>query len=336
MKHANAVFEGGGVRGIGHVGAACVFEKQGYIFENLAGSSAGAIVASLLAVGYRCEEIKEVMQTLDYMKFKQGTLLDHLGKVGKILSILLDYGIYSADYFEHWLQDLLERKGKVTFGDIKLGHNYCGDAAYKLQVTASDLTDKRLLVLPRDLKDFCIDPDSYSIAKAVRMSMSIPIFYEPFKLKDCDGREHFIVDGGLLSNYPIWILDDNRVNPKCPTFGFKFVDDTGEASAEAVSDQTRMNVFEYMKALVSTTLDAHDNMHISNSKGDFQRTIAIPTTVKINGKTKNIKSTDFGIDRFESAALFRNGVTAAEKFLDYWNFDEWKHTYRGFGVRKIG
>ena len=93
MKHANAVFEGGGVRGIGHVGAACVFEKQGYEFENLAGSSAGAIVASLLAVGYTCDEITEVMKTLDYVKFKQSSLLDHLGKVGKTLSILLNYGI---------------------------------------------------------------------------------------------------------------------------------------------------------------------------------------------------------------------------------------------------
>ena len=227
----------------------------------------------------------------------------------------------------------MERKGKVTFGDIKVGYNSCGDAAYKLQVTASDLMDKRLLVLPRDLKDFCIDPDSYSIAKAVRMSMSIPIFYEPFKLKDCDGRVHFIVDGGLMSNYPIWILDDNSANPKCPTFGFKFVDDAGKMPGEVAPSQSKMNVFEYIKSLVSTTLDAADKLYISTSRGDFQRTVAIPTTVKINGKVKDISATDFGITRFESMALFHNGAAAAEKFLDYWDFDEWKQTYRSFSIQ---
>lgn len=47
----NAVFEGGGVRGIAHVGAACVLEEAGYRLGFFAGSSAGAIVASLLAGG---------------------------------------------------------------------------------------------------------------------------------------------------------------------------------------------------------------------------------------------------------------------------------------------
>lgn len=52
MKKVDAVFEGGGVKGIGLVGALSVIEKAGYQFENLAGTSAGAIVAGLLAVGF--------------------------------------------------------------------------------------------------------------------------------------------------------------------------------------------------------------------------------------------------------------------------------------------
>ena len=70
MKRCNAVFEGGGVRGIGHVGAACGMEYAGYEFVNLAGSSAGAIVAALLAAGYTCRELKEEMEALDYTKFR--------------------------------------------------------------------------------------------------------------------------------------------------------------------------------------------------------------------------------------------------------------------------
>ena len=60
-KSCCGVFEGGGVRGIGHVGAACAMQEAGYQFADLAGSSAGAIVAALLAAGYACDELKQEM-----------------------------------------------------------------------------------------------------------------------------------------------------------------------------------------------------------------------------------------------------------------------------------
>lgn len=325
-KRINAVFEGGGVRGIGHVGAACIFEKKGYEFVNLAGSSAGAIVASLLAAGYNCEEIRKEMDHVNYMKFKQESLLDRIGTIGKVISILYHYGIYSADYFEEWLNDLLKKKGKVTFGDIKSEINPCGDVPYRLQITASDLTDQKLLILPNDLKDFCIDPDTFPIAKAVRMSMSIPIFYEPYRLMDCNGKEHYIVDGGLLSNYPIWIFDKVKAYPPCHTIGFKFIDEAQETKRE-VKD-IKMNIIEYIWSLVSTGLNAKDKQYISASKGDYQRTVTIPTIIQLDGKEKNIGATDFGISDKESDALFYNGSKAARHFLDVWNYDQWKKTYQ--------
>ncbi|MEG0693160.1 MAG: patatin-like phospholipase family protein [Oscillospiraceae bacterium] len=323
----NATFEGGGVRGIGHVGAACVMEKAGYQFANLTGSSAGAIVASLLAVGYTGLEIKEEMKTLDYLKFKQKDVLDYFGVAGKLFSVLFEFGIYNADYFENWLHNLLLKKGKTVFGDIKADHPILGMLPYKLQVTASDLTDEKLLILPGDLKKFGIDPDTYSIAKAVRMSMCIPIFYEPFRLKDSNGLEHFIVDGGLLSNYPIWILDDGKTNPEFPTFGFKFVEDSTNRPIRNESG-SKMDIVDYIKLIVSTALDSCDKQYISISSGDYQRTIAIPTTIKVYGKHKNISATDFNITKTESAALFNSGSKAAESFLSSWDFENWKKTYR--------
>ncbi|WP_099469362.1 patatin-like phospholipase family protein [Konateibacter massiliensis] len=327
-KRVNGVFEGGGVRGIGHVGAACVFEQKGYEFINVAGSSAGAIVAALLAAGYKCEEIRKEMQTVNYLKFKQTSFVDRLGTPGKVISILRYYGIYSADYFEEWLTGLLKKKGKVTFGDIKTDYHPCGETPYRLQITASDLTDKRLLILPNDLKDFCIEPDSFPIAKAVRMSMSIPIFYEPYRLTGCDGRVHYIVDGGLLSNYPIWIFDKTKSYPQCSTVGFKFVGSTAKGN-EADEKNSKMNIMEYIMSLVSTALNAKDKQYISASRGDFQRTVTIPTTIEIDGKEKNIGATDFGITKEESEALFYNGVDAARKFLEAWNYEEWKKNYQG-------
>ncbi len=326
-KKINAVFEGGGIRGIGHVGAACSFEQKGYEFVNVAGSSAGAIVASLLAAGYRCDEIKKEMNQLDYVKFKQDTFLGRLGMAGKAVSILFRYGIYSADYFEQWLNSFLAKKGKVTFGDIKTKDYDCGTSRYKLQITASDLTDQRLLILPDDLSKFCIDPDSFSIAKAVRMSMSIPIYYEPYRLKDCNGKVHYIVDGGLLSNYPIWLFDHLKSDCQCATVGFKFVEKTKD---DMTVKHTDMNIIEYIMSIASTALNAKDKQYISNSKGDFQRTVTIPTTITINGETKNIGATDFDISRAESEALFYNGVKAAEKFINTWNYDQWKKSYQRF------
>lgn len=78
---ADAVFEGGGVKGIGLVGAVYEIKNAGYEFENLAGTSAGAIVASLLAVGYKSEEIKRELERLNYNDFKDEGLLDKLGVI---------------------------------------------------------------------------------------------------------------------------------------------------------------------------------------------------------------------------------------------------------------
>lgn len=123
---------------------------------------------------------------------------------------------------------MLLKRGKTTFGEILTQEYQNGKAGekykYRLQVIAADITDRRLLVLPGDLKSFGYDPDQFSISRAVRMSMSIPFFFEPVKLRDTNGRDHYIVDGGVLSNYPIWLLDDGKKNPPWPTFGFKLTE----------------------------------------------------------------------------------------------------------------
>ena len=301
----DAVFEGGGVKGIGLVGAVYEIENAGYEFENIAGTSAGAIVASLLAAGYKSEEIKAELERLNYNDFKDEGLLDKLGVIGKGLSIGFEYGIYEGEYFEDWLDNLLRAKGKSTFGDIKT--QYSEDKyKYKLQVIAADITDRKLLVLPGDLKDFGYDPDQFSISRAVRMSMSIPVFFEPVKLRDNSGRTHYIVDGGVLSNYPVWLLDDGSKKPEWPTFGFKLVEPDKRAFKGPDRNPIN-NPISFLKAVMGTMMDAHDNYHISRTRGDFDRTIGIPTVVKINGREKEIKTTDFDITRDESIVLFNNG-----------------------------
>lgn len=325
-KRCNVVLEGGGVKGIGHVGAMYALEKQGYTIDRIAGSSAGAIVGALLAAGYHGDEMHAIMQDVDYTKFRQGTCLDHFGTIGKALEVLFSFGIYKAQYLEQWLNNLLEVKHVTCFGDVKNP-----DGTYRLQVTTSDITSQELLVLPRDLAKFHIDMDSFPIARAVRMSMSIPFFYEPYKLKDEKGKVHYMVDGGMLSNYPIWILDDGTSIPDHPTFGLKFTaQHKEECHQECV---TCTNIIDYAKMIVSTLLDANDNMHISASKGDYARSILISSIITQEEGKKNISTTDFDITREESNALFENGVSAAEHFLQTWDFTQWIKLYRTPSIR---
>ncbi len=328
-KVADAVFEGGGVKGIGLVGAVAEVERQGYRFENLAGTSAGAIVASLLAAGYTGAELKEEIEKLNYNDFKDENWLDKLSVFGKALSVIYSYGIFKGEFFEHWLEGLLRKKGKTTFGGLRTRYED-EKYRYKFQAIASDITERKMLVLPRDLAQFGEDPDKFSIARAVRMSMSIPLFFEAVALRDSSGGIHYIVDGGVLSNYPVWLLDDGTPNPSWPTFGFKLIE-PGTRELRKPSPNAVENLVAYFEALVGTMLDAHDNYHISEEEGDYQRTIPIPTVVQVGGQEKQIHTTDFGITRQESDALYENGVTAAKSFLASWNFTAWKQEYRQKG-----
>src|SRR6266540_3778792 len=76
---ADLVLEGGGVKGIGLVGALKVFGDAGYRFRRVAGTSAGAIVGSLAAAGVPPDQLQRIMQELDYRKFQDGDFLSHLG-----------------------------------------------------------------------------------------------------------------------------------------------------------------------------------------------------------------------------------------------------------------
>jgi len=129
----------------------------------------------------------------------------------------------------------------------------------------------------------------------------------------------------MLSNYPTWLLDDGTSNPLGPTFGFKLTD-TGEQEIDAGGPSS--NVLQYLLASISTMIRASDNYHISVSRGDKDRTIMISTTIEVDAMKKKVRTTDFDITRKESAELYNNGLKAAEKFLQSWDFAVWTKKYR--------
>lgn len=318
-KNANAVFEGGGVKAFGMLGALYEAERRGYQWINVAGTSAGAIIASLVAAGYSAVEIKEMVWELDIKKFKDMNWLDCIPYIGPALSLWFENGLYEGDYLENWVREKLSAKGVYTFKDLIL-KEFENDTRqrYKLIVIATDVSKRKLLKLPYDMKDYNISPDDLEVSKAVRMSTSLPFFYEPYKLLYLDSNKEkkcsYIIDGGVLSNYPVWIFDGDEV-PPWPTFGFKVVE-PDEASPLPIN-----NAFDLFKAILSTMLEAHDKLHQLNPKSDV-RTISIPSL--------GVKTIDFETVNQHKDKLFQAGVQAAVNFFKDWNFESFKmHYYHG-------
>jgi len=90
---------------------------------------------------------------------------DWLPLFPRIVSILKDRGIYEGKAFLEWMGGLLDKKGVRTFGDLVRRPEAEPRYRYKLQVMVSDLTEQRLLVLPKDAHKLGIeDPDGLSVA----------------------------------------------------------------------------------------------------------------------------------------------------------------------------
>lgn len=304
MLYADAVFEGGGVKGIGLVGAVCRLEEAGYSWKRIAGTSAGAIIAALLAVGYSGKEIKKIMLGMDYNRFNDTNRIQSIPLVGGLLGTLFERGIYSGDYVEKWLENLLSIKGKTKFKDVY------HDGESRLKIIASDITQKELLILPDDLKRYDIDPLEFSISKAVRMSIGIPLYYKPVKLNHAQ-KDNYIVDGGILSNFPVWIFDV-KDKPRWPTFGFKLVE------PNLNEGKTQRGILAYILDIMSTMLEGNDARYIKNA--DFVRTIPIPTL--------GVRTTEFSISRDRSIMLFKSGYKSAEVFINQWNFEKYIEEFR--------
>jgi len=281
---ADGVFEGGGVKGIGLVGALKRTEEEGIILKRVAGTSAGAIVASLYAAGYSADELKVLLYSTDFRKFLDTKLPKK--KSCKylliILNILFNYGIHSGKFFYKWIKEKLEHKGVSKFKDLKL----------PLKIITSDITNKRMLVLDSELHE------DIEVAKAVRMSMGIPLLFYVYRWCDSEfsKRENLIVDGGLLSNYPINIFDDHERT----TIGFKLI-----SSEENQPPEPIINILTYIKSILDTMMLAHEKIYVEEA--NWARTIPIPTG--------NIKTIQFNLSDADKEWLYNSGYEAATKFF---------------------
>ena len=309
-RWCDLVLEGGGVKGIGLIGAFEELRKDGYQPRRVAGTSAGAIVGSLIAAGMPVETLLTTMRSLDYKKFRDEGLVDRLGTLGKSVSLALEQGIYEGNFLRNWLADQLGQLGVRTFADLKITEPWAQhlppEQRYKLVVVASDITGGRLARLPWDYSRYGLNPDDQLVADAVRASMSIPFFFEPIKLGG-----QVLVDGGMLSNFPIGLFDKT---PDWPTFGIKL---SAQANANLVENPVN-NTFDFAKALLATMINAHDQMHIDDP-ATAARTIFV--------ETFKIKATNFDITGDEQTKLYESGQQAAKEFLKDWDFAAWRKKF---------
>lgn len=298
------VLEGGGVKGIGLVGAIEQLRRAGYKEHRVAGTSAGAIVGSLIAAGMPTNKLLSTMQDLDYRRFKDEGLVDRFGVGGKSISLAFEKGIYEGRYLHQWIRAELAKLGVHTFADLKITESWAKvlppEQRYKLVVIASDVSGGRIARLPWDYARYGLNPDKQLVADAVRASMSIPFFYEPVRLGN-----NFIVDGGLLSNFPIGLFDSI---PDWPTFGIKL---SAKPDAAKIANPVH-HVYDFAKAIVATTLNAHDQMHIDDPCTQ-RRTVFI--------ETYKIQATNFDISPADQEKLYQSGQRSAKDFLQTWDFD---------------
>ncbi|HZU39926.1 MAG TPA: patatin-like phospholipase family protein [Solirubrobacteraceae bacterium] len=328
MARADLVFEGGGVKGIGLAGAYRELRERGYEPACVAGTSAGAITAALVAVGYSGPELEDVV--LEQMHFTEFADHGRFGFLGEVGEAVVTRGLHSGRYFLGWMRECLEHKRITHFGQLRDKSATQESRRYRLQVVASDLSTRSMLVLPRDADQLGLDPDELEIAEAVRMSMSIPVFFEPVTLKDPrTGASHVIVDGGILSNFPVWLFDCQGRSPEFPTFGMLLVapgqsaplipaSAGGEAAAPIASD------LDFVKAMAETMMEAHDRLYLDQAS--FARTIPIPTL--------GVRTTEFAIPHERARALFDSGRHAAARFLESWDFDTYVQRYRRDAVAR--
>ena len=298
------VCEGGGVRGIGLVGAVDALAQSGYRFPRVAGSSAGAVVASLLAAlqvaGEPLSRLADVMRSIDYRKILDRSLIGRVPLIGGGLSLLTSDGVYRGAYLEQLLAGLLADLGVRTFGDLRTGEAP-EQFAWSLVVTASDLSRRRLVRIPWDLGDYGLDPDAFSVARAVHASSAIPYVFEPVRVAGATW-----VDGGLLSDFPVELFDRTDAQPRWPTFGIRLSARPGIPPTRPVRGPVSLGL-----AAIETLVSNQDNAYIDDPC-TVRRTIFVPAD--------EVSSLDFNITAEQREALYQRGLQQGRQFLQKWNY----------------
>lgn len=323
----NLVFGGGGVLGISYLGVLEYLYQTGNLqkIKRVAGTSAGAITACITSFDLPFYELKKIVNTLDYKKVpgkeifidsasQNSVLLKELEKLfddyAGIYRLLTNYGWFSSAYLYQWIQEVIAsqfdssiKKPPYTFSDFKQAAFHKNKKPFlDLYMTGTSLSYRASRVF-----SFETTPDM-EVAEAVRISMSIPLFFESVKIKepgDEKKQTNIFCDGGIMWNYPIQLFDSEHFNPNHQsgvnphTLGVKFL--------EEITYHMIDNLLSYIKNLYLAQMHVQQDM-FKRSPEDVARSIMIDTG--------DVSVIDFDIETGDETYryLYRQGYAAAKNY----------------------
>jgi|SRR6516162_2526926 len=326
-KPMDLVLSGGGVKFIGLVGAVVALMDAGYSIKRVSGVSAGSVVAAILAAASKGvqltgEEIKELAFSVPLHKWRDSGPVPYLGAAW---GLVRETSMYRGDEAYDWIRSELKNLGVTSFGDLVIdGDHLPAGPRYKLVVTVADLTAAQLVRLPWDYQRlYGLDPDEQLVADAVRASMAIPFFYRPVKLTGAGGATSTLVDGGVLSNFPIDTFDrPDGKPPRWPTFGITVLPRPSEGIGAVMPALKPLRLFEQtalLESLLTTMLAGHDQTHLSKP-WVAARAILV--------ESANVGVLDFDSPKGRLEELYDNGYAAAELFLSTWDWPAYLERFR--------
>ena len=288
------VFQGGGCKAIAYVGAYRRAYERGVFFSELAGTSAGSIIAALIAAGATPNYLEELVNGLDFKRFiassRECNWLKSLlikWMIPKKYSLFMknlsfsdakkNFGLFDSleieRFMETELRKLTGRSDTVTFQDLIPNlHIVCAN----METHSVHIWNKTKTPLE-------------SVAKAVRCSCSIPVFFQPVDNK--------YIDGGVLSNLPNFIFTDEPHYNQILCFRL----DSSENGTKIDS------LAKYVYSLVDTVVEGVNEIQQKLIPGSFEVPIRI----------KNVSSIDFGgITKDKIISLLNAGSDAMDSFLN--------------------
>ena len=329
VTDADLVLEGGGVKGIAHVGAIVELESAGCRFHRVAGASAGSIAAAFTAAtcaaGRKIADIEPLLwsgksvDSIDYRRVPGGKLpVPGVEQAREVMSLLLREGLFNGDYLRDWLFRTLKARFDVeTFSDLRLEderRDLSKDQQYRLVVMVTDVSRGSLVRLPWDYHLYGLDPDRQYVADALRASASIPFFFQPVRLPwaDGSGQVSYLVDGGACSDFPIEVFDRlDGEEPRWPTFGIKL--SARPQPGSLVNHVT--DTLTLATGLLETVINGNDQVHLADPCV-FERTIFVDTSA--------VGSENFDLTAEQQQWLYAQGSNAARSFLRGWDWASYR------------
>lgn len=333
-KRADLVLSGGGVKGIGLVGAVAAVVDAGYRVQRVSGTSAGALVGAVVAAAAQADalsaaQLRTLATEIDYRTFLDPGLVERIPLLGPLWGIASGDGVYQGAALRDWVAGQLAGYGVTTFADLALPdtpatRSLPAEQRYRLVVTVADVSLGQLIRLPWDYRRvYGLDPDTQLVADAVRASTAIPFFYRPVSLTSAAGRTSRLVDGGLLSNFPIDSLDrtDGRP-PRWPSFGVTLLPDLPAENTALIPALRPLHLLgapTLLEQVVTTILVGHDQAYL-NQPWVQVRTIRVDTSA--------VGVLDFNLSAAQKAELYEKGFTAGREFLAGWDFADYVARFR--------